>query len=212
MPKQVTHDSLLADLQTARDFEAKVLAPLKAAGALGAVLVQASPGLQYPEHLDRLDAFLGTVDTKAYDYVVELRHRSWLGESGYHPEAVALLRKHDAACCAVDGPSMPPAFEHTGSHAYLRLHGRNRDIWFSQKKGLDGRMNRYDYVYSREELEPWRARVASVDGMVRVYFNNHPRANAVRNAKLFEFMLGLASEPSLPPVPRQSGLSGFFEQ
>jgi uncharacterized protein YecE (DUF72 family) len=44
MPKQVTHDSLLEDIPTALDFEAKVLAPLKAAGALGAVLVQASPG------------------------------------------------------------------------------------------------------------------------------------------------------------------------
>jgi uncharacterized protein YecE (DUF72 family) len=72
-------------------------------------------------------------------------------------------------------------------------------------------MNRYDYVYTREELEPWRAKVAPVNGTVRVYFNNHPRANAVRNAKLFEFMLGLAPEPVLPPVPRQSGLSRFFE-
>jgi uncharacterized protein YecE (DUF72 family) len=35
MPKKVTHDSLLEDVATAQDFEAKVLAPLKAAGALG---------------------------------------------------------------------------------------------------------------------------------------------------------------------------------
>jgi hypothetical protein len=53
--------------------------------------------------------------------------------------------------------------------------------------------------------------VASVAGNIRVYFNNHPRANAVRNAKLFEFMLGLAPEPGMPPVARQSGLSRFFE-
>jgi uncharacterized protein YecE (DUF72 family) len=205
------HDSLLADVQTAQDFEAKVLAPLKAAGALGAVLVQASPGLQDPEHLDRLDDFLGAMDTKAYDYVVELRHRSWIRDNGLEPEAAALLRKHDVACCAVDGPSMPPVFENTGRHGYLRLHGRNYDVWFSKKKDLDGRMNRYDYVYAREELEPWRAKVASAGGTVRVYFNNHPRANAVKNAKLFEFMLGLAPEPVMPPVQRQSGLSRFFE-
>jgi uncharacterized protein YecE (DUF72 family) len=211
MPKQVTHDSLLADASTAQDFEAKVLAPLKAATALGAVLVQASPGLRDPEHLDRLDAFLGAVDTKAYDYVVELRHRSWIKDDALEPEAAAVLRRHDVACCAVDGPSMPPVLEHTGRHAYLRLHGRNRDIWFSQKKDLAGRMNRYDYVYSREELEPWRAKVAPAGGTVRAYFNNHPRANAVKNAKLFEFMLGLAPEPGTPPVPRQSGLSRFFE-
>jgi len=211
MPKKVTHDSLLTDLQTAQDFEAKVLAPLKAATVLGAVLVQASPGLRSPEHLDRLDTFLGAMDTRAYDYVVELRHRSWLSENGYHPEAVALLKKHDVACCAVDGPSMPPFFENTGRHAYLRLHGRNSDVWFSKKKDLAGRMNRYDYVYGREELEPWREKVASAAGNIRVYFNNHPRANAVRNAKLFESLLGLAPEPVIPPVPRQSGLSRFFE-
>jgi uncharacterized protein YecE (DUF72 family) len=211
MPKKVTHDSLLTDVPAALDFEAKVLAPLKAAGALGAVLVQAPPGLHSPEHLDRLDTFLSAMDTKAYDYVVELRHGSWITDYGLKPEAAALLRRHDVACCAIDGPSMPPFFEHTGRHAYLRLHGRNNDVWFSEKKDLDGRMNRYDYAYRREELEPWRAKVAPAGGTVRVYFNNHPRADAVRNAKLFEFMLGLAPEPEMPPVQRQSGLSRFFE-
>jgi uncharacterized protein YecE (DUF72 family) len=211
MPKQVTHDSLLTDVATALDFEAKVLAPLKAAGALGAVLVQVSPALHNPDHIGQLDAFLSALDTKAYDYVIELRHRSWLNDSTLEPEAAALLRKYDVACCAVDGPSMPPVFENTGRHAYLRLHGRNYDLWFSKNKNLDGRMNRYDYVYTREELEPWHAKVASFGGTVRVYFNNHPRANAVKNAKLFEFMLGLAPEPSMPPVQRQSGLSRFFE-
>jgi uncharacterized protein YecE (DUF72 family) len=211
MPKQVTHDSLLEDVATAQAFETKVLAPLKAATALGAVLVQASPGLRGPEHLDRLDAFLGALDTRAYDYAVELRHRSWLAGDALEPAAAAVLRRHDVACCAVDGPSMPPVFEQTGRHAYLRLHGRNRDLWFSQKRDPDGRMNRYDYVYSREELEPWRVKLAPVPGTARVYFNNHPRANAVRNAKLFEFMLGLAPEPALPPVQRQAGLSRFFE-
>jgi uncharacterized protein YecE (DUF72 family) len=211
MPKRVTHDSLLADVATAQAFEAKVLAPLKAAGALGAVLVQAPPGLRNPDHFDRLDAFLGALDTRAYDYAVELRHRSWIREDRLDPGAAALLRKYDVACCAVDGPSMPPFFEPTGRHAYLRLHGRNGDIWFAKGQGLDGRMNRYDYAYSREELEPWRAKVAPVQGTVRVYFNNHPRANAVKNAKLFEFMLGLAPEPAMPPVQRQSGLSKFFE-
>ena len=211
MPRKVTHDSLLADVKTAQDFEAKVLAPLKAAGALGAVLVQASPALRNPDHLDRLGSFFSALDTKAYDYAIELRHRSWLDGQRLDTDAAGLLRKHDVALCAVDGPSMPPVFESTGRHAYVRMHGRNADVWFSKGKNLDGRMNRYDYAYAREELEPWREKVASVPGTVRVYFNNHPRANAVKNAKLFEFMLGLAPEPAMPPVSRQTGLSGFFE-
>ena len=211
VPKKVTHDSLLTDVQTALDFEAKVLAPMKSAGVLGAVLVQLSPVLSNPDHLDRLATFLGALDTKAYDYAVELRHRSWIREYGLDRDAKALFKKYDVALCAVDGPSMPPLFTSTGRHSYVRLHGRNRDVWFAKDKNLNGRMNRYDYVYTREELEPWRAKAESVPGTIRVYFNNHPHANAVRNAKLFEFMLGLAPEPGLPPVPRQTGLSGFFE-
>jgi uncharacterized protein YecE (DUF72 family) len=212
MPKKVTHDSLLTDIQTAKDFEAKVLAPMKMAGMLGAVLLQVSPALRNPDHLDRLGSFLSALDTKEYDYAIELRHRSWIREYGLDRDVVMLLKKHDVAFCAVDGPSMPPVFVNTGRHSYLRLHGRNRDIWFSKDKNLNGRMNRYDYVYTREELEPWRERVSSVPGTVRVYFNNHPHANAVKNAKLFEFMLGMASDPGLPPVPRQTGLAGFFGQ
>ena len=211
IPKKVTHDSLLTDVQTALDFETKVLAPMKSAGVLGAVLVQLSPVLSNPDHLDRLATFLGVLDTKAYEYAIELRHRSWIREYGLDRDAKALFKKYDVALCAVDGPSMPPLFTSTGRHSYVRLHGRNRDVWFAKDKNLKGRMNRYDYVYTREELEPWRAKAESVPGTIRVYFNNHPHANAVRNAKLFEFMLGIAPEPGLPPVPRQTGLSGFFE-
>lgn len=211
MPGQVTHESLLTDVQTALDFEAKVLMPLREAGVLGAVLIQASPALHNPDHMERLDRFLGVLDTKTFDYAIELRHSSWVRGTSLDPDTSALLGKRHVALCAVDGPSMPPILIPSGRHAYLRLHGRNNDVWYGKNKNLDGRMNRYDYSYTREELEPWKAIAAAEQGQVRVYFNNHPRANAVRNAKLFEYLLGQSPEPGLPPVPRQSGLSGFFE-
>lgn len=214
VPGKVTHDSLLSDLQTALDFEAKVLSPMKAAGVLGAVLLQASPYFRYPDHLDRLEALLEALDTKTIDYAVELRHSSWLrGESEVVPEALGILRKHEAALCAVDGPSMPKIVCSTGRHFYLRLHGRNEDLWYSKKADPAGRMNRYDYSYTRDQLEPWEKAVRQMHGTIRVYFNNHPRANAVKNARLFETMLGLEPEETMAlPTQRQTGLSRFFNE
>ncbi|WP_424358603.1 DUF72 domain-containing protein [Methanocella sp. MCL-LM] len=214
MPGKVTHDSLMADLQTALDFEAKVLSPLKAAGALGAVLLQASPYFRYPDHTGRLEAMLEALNTKDIDYAIELRHSSWLkSETELVPDALDILRKHEVALCAVDGPSMPAILENTGRHSYLRLHGRNEDMWFSKKADPAGRMNRYDYSYSREQLEPWTSAVKAMPGTIRAYFNNHPRANAVKNARLFETMLGLEPEETMPlPTQRQTGLSRFFDE
>ena len=214
MPGKVTHDTLLLDVQTALDFEAKVLSPLKAAGALGAVLLQISPYVRYPDHLERLEALLEALDTTAIDYAVELRHSSWL-KAGNEviPDAIAVLRKYEVALCAIDGPSMPAIIENTGRHSYLRFHGRNPDLWFSKKADPEGRMNRYDYSYPREQLQPWATAINAMSGTVRAYFNNHPRANAVKNAKLFETMLGLEPEETMPlPTQRQTGLSRFFDQ
>lgn len=211
MPGKVTHDSLLADVQTALDFEAKVLSPLREAGVLGAVLIQASPYLRYPEHTERLEAMLAALDTNGIDYALELRHRSWLEHNGnLNAEVSGLLKRSDVALCAVDGPSMPASIVNTARHVYVRFHGRNYDVWYGKEKNLEGRMNRYDYSYTREELQPWREKIEPLQGKVRVYFNNHPRANAVKNAKLFEMMLGLAVTPDMQLPQKQTGLGSFF--
>ncbi len=44
--------------------------------------------------------------------------------------------------------------------------------------------------------------------LVRAYFNNHPHANAVRNAKLFESLMGQPGEPL--NMKKQADLSSFF--
>ena len=70
-------------------------------------------------------------------------------------------------------------------------------------------MNRYDYDYQAQELEPWKARIGSLKaGTVRAYFNNHPHASAVKNAKLFESIMEVKSTPL--PTDGQSSLSKFF--
>ncbi len=213
MPKQVTHESLLLDTGLARDFEAKVLAPMGDAGCLGATLIQLSPYVMRVEkgketdHPERLEALLGHLDTSRFAYAVEFRHRSWLEGGGLCGEARVLLKERNVAACAVDGPSMPPIVEDTADHAYLRFHGHNMDIWYKKKPG-DGRMNRYDYNYGESELLPWKKRLEPMRGTIRAYFNNHPRANAVKNAKLFESLMGLGTTPL--KIEKQSDLSSFF--
>jgi uncharacterized protein YecE (DUF72 family) len=214
MPKLVTHDSLLLGVEHALDFEAKALLPMRDAGCLGAILIQLSPYVMLSdkgkrtEHLERLRALLERLDTSSFEYAVEFRHRSWLEKGGLAGEAVDLLRERNVAACAVDGPSMPPVVEGTAGHAYVRFHGHNQDIWY--KKGpADGRMNRYDYNYREEELLPWKKRVEPLmHGKVRAYFKNHPHANAARNAKLFESIMGVESAPL--NIQKQSDLSTFF--
>lgn len=214
MPKRVTHESLLLDTGHALEFEARVLAPMRDAGCLGAVLLQLSPYLMLhdkgrkTEHLERLKALLGLLDTGRFEYAVELRHRSWLENGALAGEAVDLLRERNVAACVVDGPSMPPVVENTAGHAYIRFHGHNDDIWYKKSPG-DARMNRYDYNYLPEELQPWKKRVEPLlGGKVRAYFNNHPHANAARNAKLFESIMGVESVPL--HIRKQSDLSSFF--
>ena len=214
LPKRVTHDSLLLDIGHALEFETKVLSPMRDAGCLGAVLIQLSPYILFhdkgkkTEHIDRLKALLERLGTARFEYAVEFRHRSWLENGALAGEALDLLRDRNVAACVVDGPSMPPVVENTAGHGYVRFHGHNDDIWY-KKNPEDGRMNRYDYNYRPEELQPWKKRLEPLlAGKVRAYFNNHPHANAAKNAKLFESIMGVESVRL--NLQKQSDLSSFF--
>jgi uncharacterized protein YecE (DUF72 family) len=73
----------------------------------------------------------------------------------------------------------------------VRVHGRNYRDWFRKGAGRDAR---YDYLYTRGELEPWAERVKELAGSrgapdVYVITNNHFRGQAVANAKMLESMV-----------------------
>jgi hypothetical protein len=56
----------------------------------------------------------------------------------------------------------------------------------------DHRLDRYDYLYKKEQLEPWVPRIKEAKLKVakaRAYFNNHARSKFVRNAFLLMDML-----------------------
>ena len=80
------------------------------------------------------------------------------------------LDEHDVAWVNVDQPlfhdSVKPADAMTGPLAYARLHGRNYEKWFAHGESWE----RYNYLYSSEELEPWVDRIqtmATDEGDVR---------------------------------------------
>jgi len=63
----------------------------------------------------------------------------------------------------------------------------NYDIWYRDEKEDDHRLDRYDYLYKRDQLEPWVPQIKEAElkeAKVRIYFNNHARAKSVRNAFL----------------------------
>lgn len=194
LPQIVTHESILKDepekaAAQASSFEGICVKPLAEAGLLGGVLIQFTPYFRSEgkESLGKLRAVLDMLDTEAYDYAVEFRHRSWLNERGNELMADALetLQEYGVANVIVDGPGFPVTRSLTAKHSYVRFHGRNYDIWFKDESEDDYRINRYDYLYTLEQLQSWKPRLEEVianSEKARIYFNNHGRSKAVKNA------------------------------
>jgi len=171
---------------------------LRNAGKLGAVL------LQFPFSFHRTretTAYLIALLQRFGDYplAVEVRHASW-----DDPEVFALLREHHAALCNIDQPiigrsllpsdakspaplvgkSPLPGEKSTTPIGYIRLHGRRYDTWFSDDPTIPPH-ERYNYLYSPEELKPWANRIQTESEHTRKVFavtNNHYLGKGVVNA------------------------------
>ena len=81
----------------------------------------------------------------------------------------------------------------------MRLHGRNYQNWFREKAPRD---ERYNYLYSLDELDPWLVRIKEVAKNTRetyVITNNHFRGQAVVNA--VEIKAALEEKPVPAPEP-----------
>lgn len=165
------------------------LQPLLEAGKFGCVLAQFptsfhnTPGArQYLAQL--LDHFADC------PLVVEFRNREWLKD-----EVFDFLRERQVGWCAVDEPQfrtlMPPVAVATSRIGYVRFHGRNYQNWWKQGEGKD----RYDYLYSREELTEWVPKIrklADETDTVYVFMNNCFAGKAAQNAAELREVLGAA--------------------
>jgi uncharacterized protein YecE (DUF72 family) len=159
-------------------------------------------------------AALDAVSHKEYNYAVEFRHRSWLDESRKEVDSAALdaLKERNVANVLLDGPGLPVTKVETADHAYVRFHGRNYDIWFKEGAEDDHRLNRYDYLYEKQHLLPWVSRIKEAEikaAKVRIYFNNHARAKAVRNAFQLMDMLLIKHKPKEIRLQDQFTLGEF---
>lgn len=153
---------------------------LAGAGKLGALL------LQFPwsfKNTDEERVYLTKLleRFKEYPLVLEVRHTSW-----NNPQIYEWLEELGVGICNVDQPlfekSIKPAAVTTSRVGYVRLHGRNYQDWFREKAPRD---DRYNYLYSPDELEPWITRIKEIAKKTKesyVITNNHFRGQAVVNA------------------------------
>jgi uncharacterized protein YecE (DUF72 family) len=224
MPEIVTHQSILENsaekaAAQASSFEKICIEPLHNAGLLGSVLIQLSPKFTFDgdSSLAKLRTVFEMVAHEKYSYVTEFRHRSWLNDTGtdLKSDILDLLREFKVANVMVDGPDFPITRSLTSNIAYVRFHGRNYDLWFKgdkEKDKDDRRLNRYDFLYSDEQLELWKPKVEELmqnADQVRVYFNNHGRAKAVKNALFMMDLLGIAHEQKEILIQDQAKLGEF---
>jgi uncharacterized protein YecE (DUF72 family) len=135
---------------------------------------------------------------KEYPLVLEVRHSSW-----NVPQIYEWLEETGVGICNVDQPlfkqSIKPADLSTSQIGYVRLHGRNYQDWFREKAPRD---DRYNYLYTVDELEPWISRIKEIAARTKeayVITNNHFRGQAVVNA--LEIKATLAEEQVPAPAP-----------
>ena len=182
MSRFLTHIKRLRDPEEPLERFLTAIAPLKE--KLGPILVQLPPNLQ--ADLDNLEEVLGRFPDQVR-VTVEFRHDSWFTE-----ECRALLEKFGAAWCLADRMSRPitPVWKST-DWAFLRFH--------------EGRASPHP-CYGRSAMQAWVDRLSDgwgTDAEIWVYFNNDPRACALRDARTFGRMAAAAGfDVSRTPGPR----------
>ncbi|MFQ5926892.1 MAG: DUF72 domain-containing protein [Terriglobia bacterium] len=169
------------------------------AGKLGALLLQFPFSFKNtPEERGYLLELGRTL--RDFPLVVEVRHASWNDAAFYET-----LTEDGIGFCNIDQPvigrSLKPTEKTTAAVGYVRLHGRNYREWFADRPD-DAGAERYNYLYSLEELKPWAARIEHVAADARLTFvitNNHFRGQAVTNA--LQLIHLLTQKPVRVPPP-----------
>jgi len=154
---------------------------------LGAVLVQFPISFKNTdENRDYLEKLIAKF--RSYPLAVEVRHATW-----DNSEILARFAAHRVAFCNIDQPQLGRAVAateySTAPVAYVRLHGRNYKEWFQS----DNRDDRYNYLYTPQQLEPWKQKIERLAEKAEKTFaitNNHYKGKAAVNALELKGMLG----------------------
>jgi len=162
--------------------------PLIEMGKFGAFLAQFPYSFKLSSENMRYLAEIGHI-FEGYPLVVEFRHRSWVRDDVFE-----FLKENGISYCCVDEPRLrglvPPLTVVTGRIGYVRFHGRNAVKWWE-----GGSSERYDYLYSEEELIEWKPKIeklARETDKTYVFFNNCHNGQAAINAQM---MLNILTFP-----------------
>jgi uncharacterized protein YecE (DUF72 family) len=177
--------------------------PIADAGKLGALLAQFPPSFKdTPASRDAVARLLRAFGE--YPVAVELRHKSWSDAIG---NTLELLNSFKAAWVQIDEPKFRFSIRqnylpNVDGFYYMRLHGRNAASWWKHEKSED----RYNYLYSAEELEPFVETAKAVRQLVKkmyLYTNNHFSAKSIANATMIKEQLGEPVDMALPAEVRR---------
>ena len=173
------------------------MAPLVEGDRLGALL------MQFPwsfKNDAESRAYVVELGRRFHEYplVLEVRHSSWMDEG-----VLDLLADLGVGICNIDQPlfkrSIRPNARVTSEIGYVRLHGRNYKQWFSPSANV---RERYDHLYSVEELQPWVERIKQIATDAKETYavaNNHNVGKGPANALEILAMLG-GTEVNAPPA------------
>jgi uncharacterized protein YecE (DUF72 family) len=172
--------------------------PLRAQERLASILIQFpwsfANTISNNEYL--LNLFKSFSD---YPLTLEVRHSSW-----NTPDFYKLLSEYNVCFCNIDQPLFrnsiePSSISTNPEFAYVRLHGRNYKSWFKQDAGRD---ERYNYLYTKEELEDWIKRIKDLGNQsskVYIITNNHYRGQALANALQIKNLI-TGEKLDIPPL------------
>ena len=187
VPGEITHDREDDPRPAIAQFDA-ALAPLKDAGKFACALAQ----FPFCFHATQANEDYLKIMAEGFNdtpVAVEFRNRNWVTEDTFD-----LLHDYGLGFCCVDQPEyeslLPPIAIATSPVAYVRFHGRNYQKWWQP----DAAWERYDYMYTAEELGEWVLRLAALDAqpetrVTLVYMNNYFQGQAPASARLLQGLL-----------------------
>ena len=187
------------------------LEPLELSGKLRGVLLQYHPRFT-KSAAAKAELALAPERLAPLVPLVEFRHRSWM-EEAERADTLAFLEAHGLAYVSLDSPRTrasnvsPRVAAATHPVAYARFHGRNAATW--NIRGAESAAERFDWLYSAEELAAWVAPLARLaDEAQEVYalFNINRDDFAPRSAQILRGLLDEAGVPAaggIEPPPTE---------
>lgn len=164
----------------------QALVPLVEAGRLGCLVAQ----FPYSFHMsyENFDYIKGLRDNfKDIPLCVEFRNNGWMKQEVYKQ-----LSMEDIGFICVDEPDIKglvrKASVVTSKVGYVRFHGRNSSKWYNHEQSYE----RYNYLYSEEELKEWMPRIEHIEDnsdCMFIAFNNHFKAQGAVNASMLKKLL-----------------------